>query len=294
MPISHYAAEHCRQLLLERIQTEIPESVQLALKNAHPATTLPGDKPGHAIIVCKEAGIFCGKAWADEIFCQLDSRINVQWQVSDADTLLAGQTLATVSGPAAALLVAENVVVNFLQQLSGVATLINNVARQLAGSATRLIDSLSSTPGTNSLKYALLVGTKQSACLDFSDMIPLRENHIIACGSVLEAIENARWIDPDRPVEIEVTSQQQLAEAASAGANFILLNGFSDEQIASAVTYARQNAAQTHLEAGGNISGDDLAHLVRTGIGYVSADALIRHPRPLTISLQFQPSVGTS
>ncbi|ARU95132.1 carboxylating nicotinate-nucleotide diphosphorylase [Tatumella citrea] len=292
MPISHYAAEHCRQLLLERIQTEIPESVQLALKNAHPASTLPGDRPGQAIIVCKEDGIFCGKAWADEIFSQLDTSITVQWQVNDSDAIQAGQTLAIVNGPAAALLVAESVVVNFLQNLSGVATQINKLVEQLNGSQTRLIDSLSSTPGTNSLKYALLMGTKQSACLDFSDMIPLRENHIIACGSVLEAIENARWIDPDRPVEIEVTSQQQLSEASSAGANFILLNGFTTAEITTAVDFVRKNAAQTHLEAGGNISGDDLDELVRTGIGYVSADALIRHQRPLSISLQFQAAAS--
>lgn len=290
MPISHHAAEHCRKLLLERIQTEIPESVQLALKNAHPSPTLRGDRQGQAMIVCKEAGIFCGKAWADEIFSQLDTSINVQWQVSDADAIYTGQTLATVSGPASALLIAENVAVNFLQNLSGVATQINTLSQQLNGSKTRLIDSLSSTPGTNRLKYALLTGTKQSACLDFSDMIPLRENHIIACGSVLEAIENARWIDPDRPVEIEVTSQQQLSEAINAEANFILLNGFTPAEIVSAVTFARKNAAQTHLEAGGNITGDDLATLIQTGIGYVAADALIRHQRPLDISLQFRAS----
>ena len=290
MPISHYAAEHCRQLLLERIQTEIPESVQLALKNAHPAPTLSGAKPGHAVIVCKETGIFCGKAWADEVFSQLDTSINVQWQVNDADTIQAGQTLATVNGPASALLVAENVVVHFLQNLSGVATQINAYAQQFVGSGTRLIDSLGNTPGTNSLKFALLTGTKQFECMDFSDMIPLRENHIIACGSVLEAVENARWIDPDRPVEIEVTSQQQLSEAISAEANFILLNGFTPAEITTAVTFTSKNSAQTHLEVGGNIDGRDLAALLQTGIGYVAADALIRHQRPLSISLQFKTS----
>ncbi len=292
MPISHYAAEHCRQILLERIQTEIPETVQLALKNAHPARLIPEAKPGLAVIICQEEGIFCGKAWADEIFRQLDASINVQWQIKDADVIQPGQTLATLSGPAGALLVAESIVLHFLQSLSGVATQINLFARQLTGTRTRLIDTLNSTPGTNSLKYALLTGSAQSQCLDFNDMIPLKENHIIACGSVADAIENARWIDPDRPVEIEVTSPEQFSQAISAGANFILLNNFSADDLSQSVAFARKNAAQVHLEAGGNISEQDIDRLTQSGIDYISADALILQRQSLSISLQFQATAS--
>ncbi|GAA0475522.1 MULTISPECIES: carboxylating nicotinate-nucleotide diphosphorylase [Tatumella] len=292
MPISHYAAEHSHQLLLERIKTEIPEYVKQALKDTRPSRLIPKHRQGQAIISCGEDGIFCGKAWVDELFSQLDPGINVQWQVNDADNIRTGQTLATVSGPAAVLLSAESTLLRFLKTLSGAATHIAHCISLLSGDVTRFIDTLSNISGTDSLKYALLTGAGQSKRLDFCDTIPLKENHIIACGSVSEAIENARWIDPDRPVEIEVTSGEQLAEAIRAGANIILLRNFTRGDTLDAITAVRQSAVQILLEAGGNISPDQLQELSLTGIDYISADSLIRHYRPLDISLQFIATAG--
>ena len=301
MPVSHTASEHCKRQLTERVNNDIAEAVKQALQHApagrqhpdHPLVTrlVSETQRSKAQLISHENGVFCGKAWAEAALGQISPDITLQWYTRDADTIHQGQILATLTGPATALLSAETTVLHFLQTLSGVSTRFSHALSQLADTQLRVIDSLNTQPGmSNAIKYALLCGDMTAERLDLSDLIPINENHIIACGSVASAIENARWIDPDRPVQVAVTSPGQFSQALNAGADLILLHNFTVSEINAAVTERQKQQVFPLLIAGGQSAYQHLPALSHTGVDYLSANALLTRPQPLDISLQFLPA----
>ncbi len=257
MPTRRYSADRRRTELLERIESDIPYSVAQALREDLggevdagrdiTAQLLPADKQAEATVITREAGVFCGRRWLNEVFIQLGNQVQVEWLVADGDRLIPNQPLCRLRGPARVLLTGERTALNFVQMLSGVATEVSRYVALLEGTQTRLLDTRKTLPGLRTaLKYAVLCGGGSNHRLGLSDAFLIKENHIIASGSIKNAVEKAFWLHADVPVEVEVESLDELQQALDAGADIIMLFGlfFTD---APAVT-CYQDVMQCDVE----------------------------------------------
>jgi len=291
-----YDPDSRRQALLRRIESDIPDAVALALKedlggeiNADrdiTAQLLPPDIQAHAQVITREAGVFCGKRWVEEVFAQLGSNAAISWAVADGDRIAPNQLLFEIEGPARLLLTAERTALNFVQTLSGVATEVSRYVALLAGSQTQLLDTRKTLPGLRTaLKYAVLCGGGSNHRLGLSDAYLIKENHIIASGSIRQAVERAQWLQPDVPVEVEVESLEELRQALDAAADIVMLDNFSLEQMRAAVEL---NQGRAQLEVSGNVTERTLPEIALTGVDYISVGALTKHVRALDLSMRFQ------
>lgn len=291
-----YDPDNRRQALIKRIESDIPDAVALALKEDLggeidadrdiTAQLLPADTQAHAQVITREAGVFCGKRWVEEVFIQLGAHATLNWHVSDGDPIKADQLLFEIEGPARLLLTAERTALNFVQTLSGVATEVSRYVALLAGSQTQLLDTRKTLPGLRTaLKYAVLCGGGSNHRLGLSDAYLIKENHIIASGSIAQAVERAQWLQPDVPVEVEVESLEELRQALEAAADIVMLDNFSLEEMRAAVEL---NQGRTLLEVSGNVTEATLPQIALTGVDYVSVGALTKHVRALDLSMRFQ------
>ncbi|WP_215786570.1 carboxylating nicotinate-nucleotide diphosphorylase [Pantoea dispersa] len=291
-----YNPEHRRQELLKRIQLDIPETVARALQEDLggdvdadrdiTAQLLPQAAQAEARVITRETGVFCGKRWVEEVFIQLGNNVSITWHVEDGQPLVADQLLFELQGPARLLLTAERTALNFVQTLSGVATAVNRYVALLSGSNTQLLDTRKTLPGLRTaLKYAVLCGGGQNHRLGLSDAFLIKENHIIASGSVSKAVEKALWLHPDVPVEVEVESLSELQLALAAGADIIMLDNFTLTMMQQAVTLTAKRAL---LEVSGNVTETTLPQIAATGVDYVSVGALTKHVQALDLSMRFR------
>ncbi|NYS30565.1 carboxylating nicotinate-nucleotide diphosphorylase [Pantoea sp. WMus005] len=291
-----YDPDSRHQALIKRIESDIPDAVALALKEDLggeidadrdiTAQLLPADTLAHAQVITREAGVFCGKRWVEEVFIQLGSHVTLNWHVEDGDQIKADQLLFEISGPARLLLTAERTALNFVQTLSGVATEVSRYVALLAGSKTQLLDTRKTLPGLRTaLKYAVLCGGGNNHRLGLSDAYLIKENHIIASGSIAQAVERAQWLQPDVPVEVEVESLEELRQALEAEADIVMLDNFSLEAMREAVEL---NQGRTLLEVSGNVTETTLPQIALTGVDYVSVGALTKHVRALDLSMRFK------
>ena len=296
MSTRSYSPESRRAQLLERIQNDIPALVTQALgedlggeanaNNDLTAQLLPQDKNATATIITREPGIFCGQRWLDEVFKQLaGDKITVKWHVKDGDTVSENQTLCELSGSARMLLTGERTALNFVQTLSGVATEVNHYVKILQGTKTQLLDTRKTLPGLRTaLKYAVLCGGGSNHRLGLADAFLIKENHIIACGSIKAAVERALWIHADVPVEVEVESIDELQQALDAKADIIMLDNFTVPMMREAVALT---AGQALLEVSGNVTEKTLREFAETGVDYISVGALTKHVRAMDLSMRF-------
>lgn len=291
-----YDPDSRRQALIKRIESDIPDSVALALKEDLggeidadrdiTAQLLPADTQADAQVITREAGVFCGKRWVEEVFIQLGSHATLIWHVEDGDQIEADQLLFEIEGPARLLLTAERTALNFVQTLSGVATEVSRYVALLAGSQTQLLDTRKTLPGLRTaLKYAVLCGGGSNHRLGLSDAYLIKENHIIASGSIRQAVERAQWLQPDVPVEVEVESLEELRQALEAEADIVMLDNFSLEAMHAAVEL---NQGRALLEVSGNVTETTLPQIALTGVDYVSVGALTKHVRALDLSMRFK------
>lgn len=296
MASRRYDPDHRRQELIKRIEQDIPEAVSRALQEDLggevdadrdiTALLLPEDKQAEAQIITREAGVFCGKRWVEEVFIQLGNKVTLIWHVEDGQNVVADQLLFELHGPARLLLTAERTALNFVQTLSGVATEVSRYVALLDGSETQLLDTRKTLPGLRTaLKYAVLCGGGNNHRLGLSDAFLIKENHIIASGSVRKAVEKALWLEPDVPVEVEVESLQELQDALDAGADIIMLDNFSFEMMHDAVALTAKRAL---LEVSGNVTETSLPQIAKTGVDFVSVGALTKHVRALDLSMRFR------
>lgn len=296
MATRRYDPDHRRQELIKRIEQDIPEAVARALQEDLggevdadrdiTALLLPAEKQAVAKVITREAGVFCGKRWVEEVFIQLGNKVTVSWHVEDGQALVADQLLFELTGPARLLLTAERTALNFVQTLSGVATEVSRYVALLAGSETQLLDTRKTLPGLRTaLKYAVLCGGGNNHRLGLSDAFLIKENHIIASGSVRNAVEKALWLSPDVPVEVEVESLAELQDAIDAGADIIMLDNFSLEMMHEAVALTNKRAL---LEVSGNVTETTLPQIAQTGVDYVSVGALTKHVQALDLSMRFR------
>ncbi|MEN4930407.1 carboxylating nicotinate-nucleotide diphosphorylase [Erwinia billingiae] len=296
MTTRRYDPDSRRTALLERVEDDIPPSVAQALREdlggeIDPckditASLLPAEVTSHAVVITREAGIFCGKRWVEEVFIQLGNKTQILWHVEDGDAIAADQPLFEITGPSALILTAERTALNFVQTLSGVATEVSRYVAILEGTRTQLLDTRKTLPGLRTaLKYAVLCGGGANHRLGLSDAFLIKENHIIATGSIRDAVEKAFWLHPDVPVEVEVESLDELTQALAAGADIVMLDNFTVEQMREAVKQTDGNAL---LEVSGNVTDETLRIFAETGVDYISVGALTKHVRALDLSMRFK------
>jgi nicotinate-nucleotide pyrophosphorylase (carboxylating) len=250
------------------------------------ANLIPADARNTATLITREHGVFCGQAWAEEVFKQLGGEVKIDWHVQDGDQVKPNQVLCTLEGPARALLTGERNAMNFIQTLSGCASITAQYAKQLEGTECRLLDTRKTIPGLrNALKYAVACGGGFNHRIGVFDAYLIKENHIIACGGITQAIVTAKQLNPGKPVEVETESLQELEEAIQAGADIIMLDNFSIEMMREAVAI---NAGRAALENSGNVTLETIGDYARTGVDYISVGALTKHIKALDLSMRFQ------
>ncbi|MFV0574392.1 MAG: carboxylating nicotinate-nucleotide diphosphorylase [Vibrio sp.] len=292
------------QYLQAHLPTEITRMVSDSLKedlggtldpNADiTACLIPEDAVNTATIITREDGVFCGKAWTEEVFKQLGGQVKIDWQVEDGDVVKPNQVLCTLTGPSRILLTGERNAMNFIQTLSGCATLTAKYVKELEGTDCRLLDTRKTIPGLRSaLKYAVTCGGGFNHRIGVFDAYLIKENHIIACGGIEQAIETAKTRNPGKPVEIETESLEELERAIRAGADIVMLDNFTKEMMIQAVEINKQIGAENGLTSGqaalensGNITLETLNEYAKTGVDYISVGALTKHVRAMDLSMR--------
>ncbi len=250
------------------------------------AGLIPADSQGVATIITREHGVFCGKMWADEVFKQLGGEVTIEWHVEDGDVVEPNQTLCTLSGPSRILLTGERNAMNFIQTLSGCATLTAKYVKQLEGTSTRLLDTRKTIPGLRSaLKYAVTCGGGFNHRIGVFDAYLIKENHIIACGGIKQAITTAKQLNPIKPVEVETESLDELKQAIEAGADIVMLDNFTLAMMREAVAF---NAGRVALENSGDITLSNIRECAETGVDYISVGALTKHVKAMDLSMRFK------
>jgi len=278
-------------ITLKDVLPSIPTSVTQALKEDIgsgdiTAELIPENQMAKANVISRESGILCGTAWVNEVYQQLDSHINLNWQLEDGNTIEVGQTLFTVEGTARALLTGERCALNFLQTLSGTASLAHEYASLVNGSTLKILDTRKTIPGLRlAQKYAIACGGCHNHRIGLYDAFLIKENHIAACGSITQAITRAKKNHPKVIVEVEVEDLKEFEEAQKAGADIIMLDNFSLENIHSAV---KQRNTHCKIEVSGGLNTEQIPFIAKTGVDYISIGALTKHCRALDLSFRIQ------
>ncbi|WP_421246254.1 carboxylating nicotinate-nucleotide diphosphorylase [Aeromonas sanarellii] len=254
------------------------------------AQLIPADRISTARVITREAGVFCGQPWVDEVFAQLSGDVRVEWKVQDGERLSPNQELFRLHGPARVLLTGERNALNFVQTLSGVATLTARYVAELEGTDCRLLDTRKTLPGLRTAqKYAVTCGGGKNHRIGLYDAYLIKENHILACGGIAPAIAQARHLNPGKPVEVEVESLAELEQALAARADIVMLDNFDIPMMKEAV---HLNQGRAKLEVSGNVTLDTLASYAATGVDFISVGALTKHVRALDLSMRFMEDVA--
>ncbi|MFV0889972.1 carboxylating nicotinate-nucleotide diphosphorylase [Metapseudomonas otitidis] len=276
-------------LTLADLSAEIEANVRRALtedigSGDITAQLIPEERLAHATVITREAAVIAGTAWVDAVFRQLDPRVAVHWQVADGDRVQPNQPLFHLEGPARALLSGERSALNFLQCLSGVATRVAHYVDLVKGTSVKLLDTRKTLPGLRlAQKYAVTCGGGHNHRIGLYDAFLIKENHIAACGGITQAINAAHRIAPGKPVEVEVENLDELQQALDAGADIIMLDELSLDDMRTAVTLT---AGRAKLEASGGINDTTLRTIAETGVDYISIGTLTKDVRAVDLSMR--------
>ncbi len=274
-------AELLRQSRIETVAHSLREDIG---DGDITAQLIPADKQATGRVITRERATIAGCDWVNEVFRQVDPKVVLEWRVKDGDRVAPDQVLFEMRGPARSLLTAERAALNWLQTLSGVATVCAGYADKVAHTGVRLLDTRKTLPGLRlALKYAVTCGGCFNHRIGLWDAFLIKENHIAACGSIAKAVSEAHRIAPGRPVEVETESLDELEQALSAGADIIMLDEFSLEDMRKAVALTQGRA---RLEASGGITDRTLAPVAETGVDYISIGALTKDIKAIDLSMR--------
>jgi nicotinate-nucleotide pyrophosphorylase (carboxylating) len=249
------------------------------------AQLTPADEIAHARVITREDMVLAGRPWVDAIFQQLDPTVEVIWLKNDGDTVLANEAFLELIGNARSLLTGERPALNFVQTLSAVATKVNGYVKLLDGLNTKILDTRKTIPGLRiAQKYAVAMGGGQNHRIGLFDAFLIKENHIMAAGGIAQAIAQAHDIAPNKPVEVEVESFDELSQALEAGADIVMLDNFSQQEMIDAVKLVD---GRCKLEASGNITVERLREVASTGVDYISMGALTKDVQAIDLSMRF-------
>ena len=244
------------------------------------------DRKARARVISRESGILCGTQFADTVFSIIDPELEVTWHKQDGDSLIENDLLLTVDGHARPILTGERTALNFLQLLSGTATLASRYAEAVKGTDVRLLDTRKTIPGLRvAQKYAVSCGGCHNHRIGLFDAFLIKENHIEACGGIGAAIARAREIAPGKPVEVEVENLREMSQAIDAAADRIMLDNFDEDLLREAVAI---NKGRSELEASGNVGLHNLRAIAETGVDFISIGALTKTVQPLDLSLRLE------
>jgi nicotinate-nucleotide pyrophosphorylase (carboxylating) len=276
-------------LLLADLNAEIEANVRAALSEDIgsgdiTAQLIPEDRQARATVITREAAIISGTAWVNEVFRQIDPRVKVEWQVQDGQRAEPNQALFHLEGPARALLSGERSALNFLQCLSGVATRVGHYVELVKGTQVKLLDTRKTLPGLRlAQKYAVTCGGGHNHRIGLYDAFLIKENHIAASGGIAQAIAAAQRIAPGKPVEVEVENLEELQQALDAGADIIMLDELSLDDMRTAVSLTNGRAK---LEASGGINETTLRTIAETGVDYISIGTLTKDVKAIDLSMR--------
>ncbi|WP_370277976.1 carboxylating nicotinate-nucleotide diphosphorylase [Pontibacterium sp.] len=276
------------------LREELEKDIQITVTNALnedigagdiTAQLIPAENEATARIISRQTAVVCGTDWVNEVFRQVDPELKLDWQVKDGDLVERDQVLFTVTGSARNMLTAERTALNFLQTLSGTATTSYNYSQKVAGTGVKLLDTRKTIPGLRTAqKYAVTCGGCFNHRIGLYDAFLIKENHIMGCGGIEAAIQTAQSNEPGKPVEIEVETFEELQAALIAGADIIMLDNFTLEEMREAVEMV---AGKAKLEASGNITDATLRPIAETGVDYISIGALTKHCQAVDLSMRF-------
>lgn len=274
-----------QQLIAVQVKLALAEDVGAGDLTAQ---LIPADTPAQGKVISREHAVLCGTQWFDETFSQIDSRVRVTWAAADGDLVQPNQQLCSLEGPARALLTGERTALNFLQLLSGTATVTRQYADAVAGTNCRILDTRKTLPGLRlAQKYAVRCGGGTNHRIGLYDAILVKENHIAAAGSIAAAVAAARRLNSQVLLEVEVENLDELTQALDAKVDRILLDNFTLEEMRRAVGITRQHAnAGTQLEASGNVTLDSLRTIAQTGVDFISVGGLTKHVRAVDLSMR--------
>ena len=249
------------------------------------AELIDSENTATAEVITREEAVICGQPWVDEVFRQVDPKVKIEWQINEADLVEAERPLLRVSGLARSILTAERPALNFLQTLSGTATATHRYAQLISHTNARLLDTRKTIPGLrHAQKYAVSKGGGENHRMGLYDAFLIKENHILACGSINKAINRARQLYPGRRVEVEVENLDEFYKAVEAEPDWIMLDNFPLEDMLKAVASANRGIK---LEASGGIEeDDDLVSIAETGVDFVSIGALTKHCQAIDLSMR--------
>ncbi|MEZ2744321.1 carboxylating nicotinate-nucleotide diphosphorylase [Halopseudomonas bauzanensis] len=276
-------------ITLDSLQSSLQDQVRRALAEDVgdgdiTAALIPADRQAQATIISREPAILCGTAWADEVFRQVDPQIKIEWLAADGDQLAPNEPFCRMSGPARGLLTGERCALNFIQTLSATATRSRYFADLVEGTGVKLLDTRKTLPGLRlAQKYAVTCGGCHNHRIGLFDAFLIKENHIAACGGINAAVAQARVISPGKPVEVEVESLDELRQALEAGADIIMLDELSNDDMRSAVQIT---AGKAKLEASGGINDSTLRAVAETGVDYISIGSMTKDVKAVDLSMR--------
>jgi nicotinate-nucleotide pyrophosphorylase (carboxylating) len=248
------------------------------------AELIPFNTYATAKIISREPAVIAGFPWAEEVFRQVDQYVTLERTIEEGATVVPGQTIATLSGPARSLLTGERTALNWLQTLSGTATLVSRYVHSLSSFPTKLLDTRKTIPGLRAAqKYAVRCGGGSNHRMGLFDAFLIKENHIVSCGSITKAVADARAQEPNKTIEVEVETLEQLKEALAAGPEIIMLDNFQLSEMKEAV---RLTAGRSKLEVSGGITLENIAQVASTGVDFISVGSLTKHVHAIDLSMR--------
>ncbi|MFW1691341.1 carboxylating nicotinate-nucleotide diphosphorylase [Acinetobacter ursingii] len=275
-----------QSLLEQSIQINVQQALAEDIGDGDITALLtPENEQATATIISRENMVLAGRPWVDALISQYDPTVQIVWLKEDGESVNAGEAFLKLAGSARSLLTVERPALNFIQTLSAVATKAAFYVKQLEGTQTKLLDTRKTLPGLRiAQKYAVAIGGGQNHRLGLFDAFLIKENHIMAAGGIAQAIAQAHRIAPNKPVEVEVETWDELNQALEAGADIVMLDNFSQQQMIDAVKHV---AGRCKLEASGNITLDNLREVASTGVDYISMGVLTKDVSAVDLSMRF-------
>jgi len=276
---------------IDYLNEDIEKTVQWALEEDIrdgdiTARLIPAGQQARATVMTRDNAVISGIAWVNAVFARIDDRVSLEWLVQEGEQVCANQPLVKLAGPARGLLSGERCALNFLQTLSGTATICRHYADIVKGTGVKLLDTRKTIPGLRTAqKHAVTCGGCYNHRIGLYDAFLIKENHIAACGGIAQSIRTAREQGPGKPVEVEVETMAELEQALEAKADIIMLDNFSLDQLCKAVVITRGRAK---LEASGGVTESTLRPIAETGVDYISIGALTKDCKAVDLSMRFE------
>ena len=280
--------------LTSSLPDNISETVKVALaedikSGDLTANLIPEGNETQATVICRDDAVISGIAWFNEAFRQIDSNVEIKWLVCDGETIAKGTLLCEINGNARHILTIERTALNFLQTLSATATETAKYAQAIAHTDCKILDTRKTIPGLrDAQKYAVLCGGGKNHRKGLYDGILIKENHIMAAGSIKNAVQQAKLAHSHIPVEVEAETLAEMDQAIAAGADIVLLDNMTIAELSAAVVTIREKESRTKLEASGGVTLKSIAAIAETGVDFISIGNLTKNINAIDLSMRFK------